>query len=61
MNSILEKNGFLVLRNVFKKEDLIHILEEINLTVKQKYRKRDINLVKGRINTFHALKKNKKF
>lgn len=58
MHPNFNKNWILILKKVFDKKKINNIVKEINLTTKLKSRKRDLNLVKGKINTFHALKKN---
>lgn len=61
MNSNFKRDGYTILRNVFNKNELNFIIKNINSSIKKQIKlKKDINLSKGKVNTFHALKRNEK-
>ena len=61
MNSNIKQDGYTVLRKVFNKNELNFIIKNINFSIKKEIKlKKDINFSKGKVNTFHALKRNEK-
>jgi phytanoyl-CoA hydroxylase len=61
MNSNIKQDGYTVLRKVFNKNELNFIIKNINFSIKKQIKlKKDVNFSKGKVNTFHALKRNEK-
>jgi phytanoyl-CoA hydroxylase len=61
MNSNFKRDGYTILRNIFNKNELNFIIKNINSSIKKQTKlRKDINFSKGKVNTFHALKRNKK-